>query len=86
MNRRSFFSSLAGFAAALQLDPEKALWHAGQKKIFIPQTIHLKPGLAFNHDAFALPGISMRFVREFDVKNARFISRMDALYGFGVVR
>jgi hypothetical protein len=36
MNRRGFFSILAGAAAALTLDPEKLLWVPGEKKIFLP--------------------------------------------------
>ena len=35
MNRRGFFGLLAG-AAALALDPEKALWVPGKKLISIP--------------------------------------------------
>ncbi len=37
MNRRSFFATLAGMAAAAQ-DPERLLWVPGRKKIFIPAT------------------------------------------------
>jgi hypothetical protein len=37
MNRRGFLGSLAGFAAALTLEPEKALWVPGQKLISIPK-------------------------------------------------
>ncbi len=36
MHRRSFLSSLAAFAATAALDPEKLLWRAGEKTIFIP--------------------------------------------------
>lgn len=36
MNRRGFLGSLATAAAALVLDPERALWVPGAKKIFIP--------------------------------------------------
>lgn len=35
MDRRSFFSALAGIAASATLDPERLLWVPG-KKIFIP--------------------------------------------------
>jgi hypothetical protein len=36
LNRRSFFASLAGGAAALTLDPDKLLWVPGKKLISIP--------------------------------------------------
>ncbi|MGH7182754.1 MAG: hypothetical protein ACREJN_12355 [Nitrospiraceae bacterium] len=36
MNRRGFLGALAGFTAALTLDPEKLLWIPGQKLISIP--------------------------------------------------
>jgi hypothetical protein len=37
MNRRSFFSSLAAFAATATLDPERLLWRPGAKMISIPK-------------------------------------------------
>lgn len=36
MQRRSFLQSLIAGAAALTLDPEKALWVPGKKTVFIP--------------------------------------------------
>ncbi len=37
MNRRGFLGSLAGFAAACTLDPERALWAPGAKTISVPK-------------------------------------------------
>lgn len=39
MDRRSFISSLSSFAALMALDPERLLWRAGEKKIFIPKIV-----------------------------------------------
>ncbi len=36
MNRRSFLTALTSFAATAVLDPERLLWRAGTKSIFIP--------------------------------------------------
>ncbi len=48
MNRRLFLSSLAAFAGAAVLDPEKLLWRPGAKLISIPAP----PPLAFHPLAF----------------------------------
>lgn len=37
MNRRGFLAAVSGAAAAFALDPERALWVPGRKKIFIPK-------------------------------------------------
>ena len=39
MNRRGFFSVLAGMAATATLDPERLLWVPGKKLISIPKPI-----------------------------------------------
>ena len=39
MNRRAFFSLLAGVAATAALDPEKLLWVPGKKLISIPNPV-----------------------------------------------
>ncbi len=39
MNRRGFIGTLAGFAAACMLDPERALWKPGAKTISIPKPV-----------------------------------------------
>ncbi len=44
MNRRGFLGSLATFAAALTLDPEKLLWRPEAKTIFLPTTSPLSYG------------------------------------------
>lgn len=47
MNRRGFLGSIAAFAAACALDPERALWVSGAKTISIPaprlEVIHTIP-------------------------------------------
>lgn len=48
-----------------------------------PFRIKANPGLAFNKDAFAMTGISMKVVRNFDITSAKHISKLDALYGYG---
>lgn len=42
LTRRGFLGSLATAAAGLALDPERALWVPGQKRIFLPAA---KPSL-----------------------------------------
>jgi hypothetical protein len=37
MNRRGFFTALAGLTATAVLDPERLLWVPGQKLISIPK-------------------------------------------------
>ncbi len=44
MNRRGFFSVLAG--AAIAFDPERALWVPGKKRLFVPR-VCLIPDPAF---------------------------------------
>lgn len=36
MNRRAFLATLASAAAGIALDPERALWVPGRKRIFLP--------------------------------------------------
>jgi hypothetical protein len=59
-SRRAFFAQLAG-AAAIALDPERALWVPGAKMISIPRrkigetiTIKRPMRIAFHRDAFAM--------------------------------
>ena len=47
-----------------------------------------KPALAFHRDAFALvaPGISMRMVRQYDIRTDQRVQRIDVLYGVATLR
>lgn len=67
-SRRGFFSLLGGAAAALTLDPERALWVPGKKLISIPRMIYGKPGI--------------RIVDHYDLTGRMVFSRMDVYFGF----
>lgn len=57
--RRGFFGSLAGLAAGMALDPERALWIPGRKAYSIPRVISLRATeeeLATIYRAFRLIG------------------------------
>jgi hypothetical protein len=64
-SRRGF---LGAIAAALVLDPERALWVPGAKKIFLPP-------------APRETGILIRMIRSWDHDLARFTVHMDCLWG-----
>lgn len=77
MNRRAFlqalgFGTVAAAAAATSVfDLEKLLWVPGEKTIVIPAV------RAFD----ATTGISIRFIRHFDIQTARNLSSLDVLWG-----
>jgi hypothetical protein len=47
MNRRAFFASLLGTAAAAAIDPERLLWTPGARLISIPPALDGRPCLTF---------------------------------------
>jgi hypothetical protein len=69
MNRRSFFSSLAAFAATATLDPERLLWRPGAKTIFVPSLL-TNPEI----------GISIKLLRSYDIGMMRASNRYDVIY------
>lgn len=76
MNRRAFLSSLLGAAAGVVAEPYL------HKAFSFPSA----PGLAFSKDAFNFgEGLSMRFVRSWDVKGRLLLSRIDVLYGWSAI-
>lgn len=72
-DRRGFLKSLAAMGLVAAIDPERLLWVPGEKTIFVPPP----PELVMVK--------TVRFIREFDVKRNKFVSRMDALYGFQTI-
>jgi hypothetical protein len=85
VNRRGFLAALGTLAAgtvAHELDLDKLLWRPGAKKIFLPSTTVMRsPG-------FVGPdlGISIRFVRQFDITADMMPTRMDVFYGIATLR
>ncbi len=68
MNRRGFLGFLGAAIAGATLDKDRFLWEPGKKLISIPT-----PPV----------GISIRYLRGYDVREGRMIERLDVLYGFG---
>jgi hypothetical protein len=71
--RRGFFASLFAAAAApalARLAPAK-----------IGETIHVRTPPRFT--VTEPPALSIRFIREYNVNEDRFITRCDTLYGYG---
>jgi hypothetical protein len=68
MNRRHFLQVLGGAAAAIALDPERALWVPGAKTIFLPPERRVEPattittgGVGFKKgDVFTIEGCYVR--------------------------
>lgn len=75
MNRRGFLGSLGGLlagATAMSLDPDFQIWKPGAKLISIPKPTVRQP----------VPGgVSLRIMRNVDIRTGQIISRMDVLYG-----
>lgn len=75
MNRRGFLGSLGGLlagATAMSLDPDFQIWKPGAKLISIPKPTVRQP----------VPGgVSLRIMRNCDIRTGQIISRMDVLYG-----
>jgi hypothetical protein len=66
MNRRSFFSSLAGAAAALSLDPDRALWVPGRKLISIPKPAPVSSDAIYRLVESRIREAEKRLIAEFD--------------------
>lgn len=59
MNRRRFLGSLAGFAAAMTMDPERLLWVPGKK------TIVVMPALKeWNPNLDLINEMTMKYIRD----------------------
>lgn len=94
MNRRRFLGLLgagavgAALAPSELLDPDRAAWKPGAKRIFLPS----EQGIARPTDAqvralSADTGISIRFIREYDIERAgQFVNRFDVFIGMKVLR
>ena len=50
MKRRGFLATIGAFAGTAVLDPEKLLWIAGKKTIFIPKPSKVADGLFIGVD------------------------------------
>lgn len=87
MNRRNFLARLlagaTGAALAATVDLDKLLWVPGAKTIFLPSVQPALLGVDWAQDP---DGISIRFVRQFDIKTDRPIERLDVIYGIGTIR
>lgn len=75
MNRRAFLSSLLTAATALTLDPESLLHVPGRKVFSIPAPAPVTDTVTFEN------GMSIRFIRNYDMKNGLYVSRLDVMYG-----
>lgn len=86
MKRRDFLARLlagaTGAALAATVDLDKLLWVPGARTIFLPS---VQPALLGVDWAQGQDGISIRFVRQFDVAS-ELVERLDVLYGMGTIR
>ena len=75
MNRRGFLKGLIAASLVAAIDPEKLLWEPGKSfslpalEVFNPVSITVKPGMP------------IKFLRNYDLVNNIYVSRLDALYG-----
>ena len=91
MNRRGFLALLAATAAGLAIDPDLANWQPNQKTYILPpaegwRAIHEAQREYNRLQSQMTDGISMRFVKEYDIKADEFPERLDVLYGVGTFR
>ena len=75
MDRRGFLRGLVGALGVAAIDPMELLWKP-TKTIFIPSGKFL---------TYHKIGISMRFIRSFDIKEHTWISRLDVVQGMPIV-
>lgn len=89
MKRRAFLSLLATAAVGLAIDPDLANWKP--KTYILPpaegwKQIH-EAQLEYNRlQSLHADGISIRFVRQYEVDSKEFPARFDILYGVQVLR
>lgn len=82
MTRRNFLRAVGVAAAALVADPELALWKPGAKTIVLPPATGWKLPAVSDKQI----GISLRYIREYDIAADRFSVKLDVLYGMAVLR
>ncbi|MCR4375867.1 MAG: hypothetical protein NUW22_13555 [Acidobacteria bacterium] len=99
MDRRRFLHLFGAAAAGLALDPERALWVPGAKRIFLPLVVHAVPSLAFHPDAFTFVMAPLspaqmqaqynqmwsQVLEQIEV-NTAMPTRLDCLYGVATLR
>lgn len=71
-SRRQFFGILGAALAGATLDPERLPWRPGAKTIILPSVKSLRDPAS---------GMTVRFVRHWDVVSSQMVNRFDVLGG-----